>query len=149
MNADRLVTSTEVKSFFGYGKKSSSSFWQFIRSRGVPHIYVGPRRIMFDPYALNHWLEKRNTSTAPRQFEFRSDGRVTWDKSREVPQIDLNPIPKGRTLSNEDVEQIAMRVSCLIAAYLPSRTNKQLTSELADFIERRTKQLNDQQSTQT
>ena len=58
----------------------------------MPHIYVGPRRIMFDPYALNHWLEKRNTSTAPRQFEFRSDGRVTWDKSREVPQIDLNPL---------------------------------------------------------
>lgn len=71
----------------------------------------------------------------PRQFEFRADGRVTWDKSREVPKIEVNPVPKGRTLSNEDVEQVAMRVSCLIAAYLPNRVNKQLTSELAAFIE--------------
>ncbi len=71
---------------------------------------------MFDPYALNHWLANRNTSTQPRQFEFRADGRVTWDKSREVPKIEVNPIPKGRTLSNEDVERVAMRVSCLIAA---------------------------------
>jgi len=134
MNSDRLVSSSDVKAFFGYGRKSSASFWQFIRSRGVPHICVGPRRIMFDPLALNHWLAKRDTSTRPRTFEFSSDGKATFNQTFDVPRIETNPIPKGRTLSNEDIEQIALRVSCLIVAYLPSRVNKQLSSELGNFI---------------
>jgi hypothetical protein len=134
MNADRLVPSSDVKAFFGYGKKSSASFWEFIRRRGVPHIRVGARRIMFDPHALNTWLAKRDTSTHPRRFEFSSDGNVTFNRACDAPKIEINPIPKGRTLSNEDIEQIALRVSCLIVAYLPSRVNKQLSSELGTFI---------------
>lgn len=125
MNTDRLVTSTDVRAFFGYSQKSSATFWQFIHSRGVPHIRLNSRRIMFDPQALNHWLTKHDTSTHPRTFQFTSDGRATFNEANDVPMIETNPIPKGRTLSNEDIEQIALRVSSLILAYLPSRVNRQ------------------------
>lgn len=70
MNANNLVKSDVIMAFFGYTNRSS--FWEFIRSKGVPHIRLTARRIMFDPVALNHWLAKRDTSVNPRQFEFGS-----------------------------------------------------------------------------
>ena len=54
---DRLLTSTEVMTRYGY--KSRSSFWQFVASKGVPHITLNARKIMFDPHALAAWEAKR------------------------------------------------------------------------------------------
>lgn len=54
----RLLSGTEVMLRFGY--KNRSSFWQFIKSRGVPHIRFNQRKIMFDPRALDGWLARRS-----------------------------------------------------------------------------------------
>ena len=53
-----LLTSAAVMVRLGY--KNRSSFWQFIKSSGVPHIRLNQRRIMFDPRALNAWLDRRS-----------------------------------------------------------------------------------------
>lgn len=71
MNENNLVKSELVMSFFGYSNRAS--FWKFIRAKGVPHIVLNKRRIMFDPVALNHWLAKRDTSGTPRHFTFGPD----------------------------------------------------------------------------
>jgi hypothetical protein len=63
-----LVKSSVVMTFFGYTNRSS--FWEFVTTKGVPHIRLTARRIMFDPVALNHWLAKRDSSPTPRQFDF-------------------------------------------------------------------------------
>jgi predicted DNA-binding transcriptional regulator AlpA len=68
---DDLVTSEEVMAFFGY--KSRPAFWTFVHSAAVPQIKLNARRIMFDPVALNRWLERRDTSGQARKFTFRSD----------------------------------------------------------------------------
>lgn len=70
MNTTNLVDSAPVREFFGYEEKSRVSFWKFIRTKGVPHIRLGPRKIMFDPVALNGWIKKRDTSPTPRYFTF-------------------------------------------------------------------------------
>ena len=57
--------------FFGYS--SRSSFWEFVHAKGVPHIRINGRKVMFDPLALNRWLEKRDTSGKPRQFTFGNE----------------------------------------------------------------------------
>ena len=71
MNANNLVKSDVVMRFFGYDNRCS--FWKFVREKGVPHIALNKRRIMFDPVALNSWLAKRDTSGTPRQFTFGAD----------------------------------------------------------------------------
>lgn len=67
----RLATSAEVMAFFCY--KSVPAFWNFVHSKGVPHIRLNGRNIKFDPVALNHWLAKRDTSGKPRQFTFGAE----------------------------------------------------------------------------
>lgn len=71
MNANNLVKSDTVREFFGYDNRAS--FWKFVRSKGVPHIVLNARRIMFDPVALNNWIAKRDTSGTPRPFQFGVD----------------------------------------------------------------------------
>ena len=68
---DDLVTSAAVMAFFGY--KHRPAFWGFVHAKGVPCIRLNPRRIMFDPLALNQWLAKRDTSARPRQFTFSAE----------------------------------------------------------------------------
>ena len=72
-----LISSTVVMEFFGF--KCRTGFWEFVGKKGVPHIRLSSRKIMFDPVALNQWIAKRNTSTKPRQFEF------TEEVNREAP----------------------------------------------------------------
>lgn len=71
MNAHNLVPSDRVRAFFGYEKRCS--FWKFVRAKGVPHIALNARRIMFDPVALNRWLAEHSTDSKPRQFDFGED----------------------------------------------------------------------------
>jgi hypothetical protein len=54
-----LLKSTEVMKFFGY--TNSTSFWQFVRSSGVPHVRLNARRLMFEPQALNDWVKHRSS----------------------------------------------------------------------------------------
>lgn len=54
----RLLSGTEVMIRFGYTNRSS--FWQFIKSSGVPHIRFNQRKIMFDSRALDGWLARRS-----------------------------------------------------------------------------------------
>lgn len=53
------VKSSIVMATFGY--KDRGSFWQFVYRAGVPHVRLGPRRIMFDGQALADWIESRST----------------------------------------------------------------------------------------
>ena len=55
--APNLLKSAEVMAYLGYSNRSS--FWQFIKSEGVPYIRMNSRRIMFSRPALNAWLERR------------------------------------------------------------------------------------------
>jgi hypothetical protein len=55
-----LLASKAVMYAFGY--KDRSSFWQFVKTKGVPHIRFNSRRIMFDPQALNDWLSRRSSN---------------------------------------------------------------------------------------
>lgn len=49
-----------ARRLLGYKGKSSSAFWQFVRSAGVPHIRMNRRRIMFSEVAVYEWLAKRS-----------------------------------------------------------------------------------------
>lgn len=55
---DRLLTPKQVMARYGYTARSS--FWQFVAARGVPHISLSPRRIMFDREALAAWEARRS-----------------------------------------------------------------------------------------
>jgi predicted DNA-binding transcriptional regulator AlpA len=57
MTADRLLTADEVMARYGY--KARSSFWQFVHAKGVPHIQLNARKIVFSPAALEAWEAKR------------------------------------------------------------------------------------------
>lgn len=65
---NNLVKSDAVMAFFGYSHRSA--FWHFIKTKGVPHLVLNARRVMFDPVALNNWLARRDTSGTPRKFVF-------------------------------------------------------------------------------
>jgi len=41
------------------GYKSRKGFFDFVRSSGVPHIRLNPRRIIFDPVQVEAWLQSR------------------------------------------------------------------------------------------
>lgn len=71
MNSNNLVPSGVVMAFFGYTNRSS--FWKFVRTKAVPHVQLNSRRYMFDPVALNRWLQKKDTSGQPRVFTFGQD----------------------------------------------------------------------------
>jgi len=55
-----LRDSKWARKLLGYKGKSSSAFWQFVRSSGVPHIRINSRKIMFSELAVFDWLEKRS-----------------------------------------------------------------------------------------
>lgn len=55
--AEQFMSGTEVMALLGY--RDRGSFWFFVRSRGVPHIVLNPRKIVFDRRALNAWLARR------------------------------------------------------------------------------------------
>ena len=55
-----LKNSKWARKLLGYTGKSSSAFWQFVRSAGVPHIRINSRKIMFSEIAVFDWLAKRS-----------------------------------------------------------------------------------------
>lgn len=58
MNADEtLLTPAQVMARYGY--KARSSFWQFVHAKGVPHLRLNARKIVFAPAALAAWETKR------------------------------------------------------------------------------------------
>lgn len=61
--AEAFLTSSEVMTMLGY--KDRGSFWFFVRSKGVPHIVLNQRRIVFDRRALNAWLARRAVGKHP------------------------------------------------------------------------------------
>jgi len=75
MSQNNLIPSSVVMAFFGYTNRSS--FWGFVRTKGVPHIRLNQRRIMFHEESLNSWLRKRDTSGNPRLFKYEppQDGK--------------------------------------------------------------------------
>lgn len=54
---DTLWSAKEVMRFLGY--RNVSAFWQFVNSSGFPRIRLNPRRIVFDPKAVESWLRQR------------------------------------------------------------------------------------------
>lgn len=62
-NPERFLSSAAVMAILGY--RCRSAFWQFVHSRGVPCVRLGPRRIVFDRHQLEEWIDRR--STTPRR----------------------------------------------------------------------------------
>jgi hypothetical protein len=42
-----------------YTPERRSAFWQFVHSNRVPHIRVGPKKIMFNEPVVIEWLAAR------------------------------------------------------------------------------------------
>ena len=57
-----FLSSTAVMALLGY--RCRSAFWQFVHSRGVPCVRLGPRRIVFDRRQLEEWIMRRSTAPA-------------------------------------------------------------------------------------
>lgn len=59
-DGSELRDSKWARKLFGYQSKTSSAFWQFVYSNGVPHIRLNRRRIMFSELAVRDWIAKRS-----------------------------------------------------------------------------------------
>lgn len=55
-----FLKSDAVMQLLGY--RNRSSFWEFVRRSGVPHVRLNPRRIIFEERALNDWLSRRSSN---------------------------------------------------------------------------------------
>lgn len=53
----RLRTTKEMTAYFGYA--NSESFLDYAKKNGMPRIRLNARRIMFDPVAVQAWMDKR------------------------------------------------------------------------------------------
>lgn len=56
----RLLSSREVMAYFGYANRAS--FWQFVYANGVPHVRLGPRKIVFDEQQLADWIDRKRST---------------------------------------------------------------------------------------
>jgi predicted DNA-binding transcriptional regulator AlpA len=56
----RFLRSGSVMALLGY--RNRASFWEFVRRKGVPHVRLGPRKIVFDEVALKAWLARRSSA---------------------------------------------------------------------------------------
>ena len=54
-----FLKSTDVMATLGYSNRSS--FWEFVRRNGVPHIRLNQRKIIFEEDALGDWLNSRSS----------------------------------------------------------------------------------------
>lgn len=61
----RLLTLVEVMNHFRY--KDKDAFMRFVKKSGLPRIRINRRRVMFDPIAVQAWVDRRsigvNTAT--------------------------------------------------------------------------------------
>ena len=53
----RLRTTKEMMDYFGYS--DADSFLDFVKRSGLPRIRLNSRRIMFDPIAVQAWVDRR------------------------------------------------------------------------------------------
>jgi predicted DNA-binding transcriptional regulator AlpA len=53
----RLLTTKETMAYFSY--KDPDAFLEFARRSGLPRIRMNSRRIMFDPAAVQAWIDRR------------------------------------------------------------------------------------------
>jgi predicted DNA-binding transcriptional regulator AlpA len=58
-SSQTYLKSSLVMAKLGYSNRSS--FWEFVRRGGVPHIRLNSRRIMFEEQALADWLNRRSS----------------------------------------------------------------------------------------
>lgn len=52
-----LLSTKQVMEYFNY--KDPDAFLDFARRTGLPRIRLNARRIMFDPVAVQAWIERR------------------------------------------------------------------------------------------
>ena len=55
-----FLKSSDVMATLGYSNRSS--FWEFVRRNGVPHIRLNQRKIIFEEDALGDWLSRRSSN---------------------------------------------------------------------------------------
>jgi predicted DNA-binding transcriptional regulator AlpA len=53
----RLRTTKEMMAYFGYS--DSEAFLEFAKKSGLPRIRLNARRTMFDPVAVQAWVDRR------------------------------------------------------------------------------------------
>jgi predicted DNA-binding transcriptional regulator AlpA len=53
----RLRTTKEMMVYFGYA--DSDAFLEFAKRSGLPRIRLNSRRVMFDPVAVQAWVDRR------------------------------------------------------------------------------------------
>lgn len=63
LQLDTLCSAKDVMRLLGY--RNVSAFWQFVNSSGFPRIRLNPRRIVFDPKAVESWLRQRAVGQHP------------------------------------------------------------------------------------
>lgn len=61
--ARTYLKSSVVMTTLGYVNRSS--FWEFVRKSGVPHIRLNRRNIIFEQQELDGWLARRSSSRYP------------------------------------------------------------------------------------
>ena len=54
----RLLTMAEVMNHFRYGDRDA--FMRFVKKSGMPRIRINRRRVMFDPIAVQAWVDRRS-----------------------------------------------------------------------------------------
>ncbi len=56
----RFLRSGAVMALLGY--RNRASFWEFVRRKGVPHVRLSSRKIVFDELTLRDWIERRSST---------------------------------------------------------------------------------------
>lgn len=64
MSSTRFLKSRAVMVLFGY--KNRSSFHQWVKSSGVPHVRLNQRRIVFEEAQLSDWVTKHSVGAHTR-----------------------------------------------------------------------------------
>lgn len=56
----RFLRSGAVMALLGY--RNRAAFWEFVYRKGVPHVRLSSRKIVFDEMALRDWIERRRST---------------------------------------------------------------------------------------
>jgi predicted DNA-binding transcriptional regulator AlpA len=59
-NERRFLRSGAVMALLGYPNRAA--FWEFVHRKGVPHVRLSARKIVFDEGGLRDWIERRSTA---------------------------------------------------------------------------------------
>lgn len=60
----QLVPATPIMQQLNF--RNRTAFWSFVHQQGLPHIRLTPRKIVFDPAAVDAWLAGRVTGGVAR-----------------------------------------------------------------------------------